>query len=116
MAVAVGSFVAGPCCAAKTRRPLAIPKELYSYRDIVKKVLPAVVSIESKAKPANPVRMQRRRPDIDQVPEEFRQFFGGAEQFEHAATAAGRLRLRLHRRSQGRHPDQLSTSSTAPTR
>ena len=30
----------------------AVPKELNSYRDIVKKVLPAVVSIENKGKPA----------------------------------------------------------------
>ena len=84
LAVAVGSFVAGPLLRGQnTAKPAAVAiKELYSYRDIVKKMLPAVVSIESKVKPANPVRMQRRRPDLDQIPEEFRQFFGGAEQFE----------------------------------
>ncbi len=59
-----------------------IPKELTSYRDIVKQVLPAVVSIESRAKPKvkmmNQPRGRRGQFDDSQVPEEFRRFF---EQF-----------------------------------
>jgi serine protease Do len=54
-----------------------IPRELTSYRDIVKKVLPAVVSIEGKSKPAAKPRSAPRRrglPD-DSIPEEFRRFF-----------------------------------------
>src|SRR3954468_19068167 len=61
----------------------AIPAELTSYRDVVKQVLPAVVSIESKVKPkkgdATAGRRGRSREELQQVPEEFRKFF---EQFE----------------------------------
>ncbi len=55
-----------------------IPKELTSYRDVVKRVLPAVVSIEGKS-PATTVKDKespRRVPSNNQqVPEEFRHFF-----------------------------------------
>src|SRR6516165_1610784 len=54
-----------------------VPKELTSYRDVVKKVLPAVVSIEGKSA-AKPVKAKqpRKRQGLDdqQVPEEFRRF------------------------------------------
>src|SRR2546421_5161189 len=56
--------------------PPATPKELTSYRDIVKGVLPAVVSIESKVKPAAgaPARGSQRRRSRTQseprIPEE----------------------------------------------
>jgi serine protease Do len=59
----------------------AIPKELTSYRDVVKTVLPAVVSIEAKlqARPVTrPKQPEPRRPlpfDQSQLPEEFRKFF-----------------------------------------
>jgi serine protease Do len=50
-----------------------------SYRDVVKKVLPAVVMIESKAKPAAKKPTAKRRgpspSDDPRVPEEFRKFF-----------------------------------------
>src|SRR5438309_2148302 len=54
-----------------------------SFRDVVKKVLPAVVSVESKAKPEprrtgaqnNPRRRVVPRLDDQQVPEDFRRFF-----------------------------------------
>ncbi len=57
----------------------AIPPVLTSYRDVVKKVLPAVVSIESRVKARS--RPARRRVPLDegQIPEEFRRFFGDAE-------------------------------------
>jgi serine protease Do len=52
-----------------------VPRELNSYRDVVKNVLPAVVSIEGKS--AVKVRSARKRPQGDeQLPEEFRRFFG----------------------------------------
>ena len=56
------------------QRPVpAVPRELTSYRDIVKKVLPAVVSVESRAK-ARP-RRNVRPEDFPNVPEEkFRRF------------------------------------------
>src|SRR5262249_57492855 len=61
--------------AQRPLRPPAVPKEMTSYRDIVKGVLPAVVSIESKVRP--PARDRRRgRAEIDpRSPEEFRRFF-----------------------------------------
>jgi serine protease Do len=56
----------------------APPRELTSYRDIVKKVLPAVVSLQTRSKPAARPGAQPRRPlpfDDEQLPEEFRRFF-----------------------------------------
>ncbi|VTS07504.1 Do family serine endopeptidase [Tuwongella immobilis] len=54
---------------------VVLPAELTSYRDVVKRVVPAVVSIESRAKA---VRMDDRADALpDGVPEEFRRFFGG---------------------------------------
>jgi len=55
-----------------------IPKELSSYRDIVKKVLPAVVSIESRTKVARTRQPRRAQPfDDQQLPPELRRFFEG---------------------------------------
>ena len=100
-----GVFVAGPLLNGQAPVTPALPRELTSYRDVVKKVLPAVVSIESRTKAA-PAGSGAGVPPIDEeVPEEFRRFF----EFDgdDAASAARRLRLRLPRRCQGRHPDQL---------
>ena len=67
--------------------PLTYPKEVTSYRDVVKAVLPAVVSVESvpKAKTAKRERsvQPRQRPRIETfpgIPEEFRKFFEGMEE------------------------------------
>src|SRR5438552_7177284 len=72
---------AGPPIAQGQFTPPAteIPKELTSYRDIVKQVLPAVVSIEPKRKVTKPAATARRTiPNLpDNVPEEFRRFFEG---------------------------------------
>src|SRR5438105_1914457 len=65
--------------------PAAVPKELTSYRDVVKKVLPAVVSIEARAKVQTNKAKQpapRRRPrtqDFPGLPDELHKFF---EEFE----------------------------------
>ncbi|HMF11221.1 MAG TPA: trypsin-like peptidase domain-containing protein, partial [Gemmataceae bacterium] len=76
-----GAFVAEPLLRGQVNAPVAtgIPKEVTSFRDVVKKVLPAVVSIESTAKPkpaAQRPEQPRRRPQFDDqgVPEEFRRF------------------------------------------
>lgn len=57
----------------------AAPRDLVSYRDIVKKVLPAVVSVEARVRLVadKTTKTPRRRPPLDdsQVPEEFRRFF-----------------------------------------
>jgi serine protease Do len=54
-----------------------IPRELTSYRDVVKQVLPAVVSIEAKSKPKKTEQptARRRGQGPEGVPEEFRRFF-----------------------------------------
>ncbi len=62
----------GPHAAA-----VIMPRELTSYRDVVKKVLPAVVSIEGRH--ITKVKQSRERvPGIDeqQLPDELRRFFG----------------------------------------
>jgi serine protease Do len=58
--------------------PPPMPKELGSYRDVVRHVVPAVVSIEAKAtkRAINP----RVRQLPSNIPEEFRRFFEGMDQ------------------------------------
>ena len=80
--IAAGPFLAGPFL--KGQAPAAapvVPKEMTSYRDVVKKILPAVVSIEARAKPkARKSAPFRRAPSDDaDIPEEFRKFFEGTE-------------------------------------
>jgi serine protease Do len=75
-----GGFVAGPVLHGQNASVATAPQELTSYRNIVKQVLPAVVSIESRVKPkAKPTAQKgqerRRTPLDDQIPEEFRRFF-----------------------------------------
>jgi serine protease Do len=57
-----------------------VPKELTSYRDVVKKVLPAVVSIETRVHPVKKKVQEKPRkgaPNADdpRIPDEFRKFF-----------------------------------------
>src|SRR5262245_55997664 len=66
--------------------PVVIPAELTSYRDVVQRVLPAVVSIESKVKPKKLETQSSQRPPRGQqrelppgIPEEFRRFFEGMQ-------------------------------------
>jgi serine protease Do len=80
LGLAAGTFLANSFLHSQAPTPTAVPKELTSYRNIVKKALPAVVSIESRAKVLkasrpNPNPNRRRSPLEDQVPEEFRRFF-----------------------------------------
>src|SRR4051812_2123936 len=49
-----GSFLVGPWLLGQPGGAgPAVPKELTSYRDIVKMVLPAVVSLDTEARPPN---------------------------------------------------------------
>jgi serine protease Do len=72
-----GGYFLSPLLRGQAPGGPAIPKELTSYRDIVKKVLPAVVSIEARA----PVRAPQRQPGggpgfgFGQNPDELRRFF-----------------------------------------
>jgi len=80
---ALGVYVAGPVLrgedtTAAKATATAVPKELTSYRDVVKKVLPAVVSIEGRAKAIKAAKKSPKRKlpfDDSQVPEELRKFF-----------------------------------------
>src|SRR5438128_421583 len=63
-----------------------LPKEPTSYRDVVKAVLPAVVSIRSMPKATVSKRekstqpRQRPRLDVPGIPDEFRKFFEDMEE------------------------------------
>src|SRR5438132_7190250 len=75
-----GGFVAGPFLHGQNAPVATAPQELTSYRNIVKQVLPAVVSIESHVKPKPKPKVEkspqrRQSPFTDQIPEEFRRFF-----------------------------------------
>jgi serine protease Do len=75
-----GGFVAGPFLHGQNAPVATAPQELTSYRNIVKQVLPAVVSIESHVKPKPKPKVEkspqrRQSPSTDQIPEEFRRFF-----------------------------------------
>jgi serine protease Do len=75
-----GVFLAGPLLQGQAPVPPVFPKELSSYREVVKRVLPAVVMIEVKAKPAATRKSgSGKRPsfpsDDPRIPEELRRFF-----------------------------------------
>ncbi len=73
----VTGFVISPWIQGQSAAPAVTKgKDLVSYRDVVKKVLPSVVSIEAKAKP---MRLKEQGPkrknqgqENPQIPEEFR--------------------------------------------
>jgi serine protease Do len=78
-----GAFVAEPILRGQNGQGAApaatgIPKEMTSFRDVVRRVLPAVVSIKASPnpKPAQGPNQPRRRPQFDEqgIPEEFRRF------------------------------------------
>src|SRR5262245_3320678 len=71
----VNNFLHGQ--AGPEPRGTGIPKELSSYREVVKKVLPAVVSVEARTKPvaAKIKRLPAPVPEDPRLPEEFRRFF-----------------------------------------
>jgi serine protease Do len=91
-----GSLVIGPRLRGQTSTLTEIPKEFTSYRGIVKKVLPAVVSIQGHARTTQsgdrngqPKRRSRSGDQQQlpeelrrQLPEEFRRFFEGADGFQ----------------------------------
>jgi serine protease Do len=59
----LGSFSTSALLQGRADPAPAVPKELTSYRDVVKKVLPAVVSIEAKGKPR-----KAKNPGPDELP------------------------------------------------
>jgi serine protease Do len=93
--VLAGTILGGSLIKGQVKESPAIPAELTSYRDVVKKVLPAVVSIERRFKPAvhtkpsgrgqettpqrgletTPQRGEFTFPHNGQMPEQLRKFF-----------------------------------------
>ena len=69
---AAGSALVGSWLHGQPNQPAALPRELTSYRDVVKRVLPAVVSIETRAKPKPGARPNPQFFDDPNLPEEFR--------------------------------------------
>src|SRR5579871_733387 len=82
-----GALLFSSTLQGQSSSPTVVPKELTSYRDVVKKVLPAVVSITSKPKVAvskrdRSSRPKSQRPRIETfpgLPDEFRKFFEDGE-------------------------------------
>jgi serine protease Do len=75
LGVFAGALAINTLLQGQAPTPTAIPKEMTSYRDVVKKVLPAVVSIESRAKVIKAKQPRKSPAPDDQIPEEFRKFF-----------------------------------------
>jgi len=73
--VLAGGYLMGPMLHGQPPAPSTTLKDVTSYRDIVKKVLPAVVSIETHAKTvrtrANPPRRPTPFEDFGGLPREF---------------------------------------------
>lgn len=78
-ASAAGVWFVRPHLLGQAPASAVVPKEITSYRDIVKSVLPAVVSIETAPKQITKAKQgqSKRTPRFDdsQVPPEFRKFF-----------------------------------------
>ena len=96
VAVLVGAVIGGSYLMGQGKTSPAVPQELTSYRDVVKNVLPAVVSIERRFKPLAHKQssgQHKQSPQMQhffkeftfpgmpkgQVPEELKKFFGGFE-------------------------------------
>ncbi|MCZ2342939.1 MAG: Do family serine endopeptidase [Bacteroidales bacterium] len=76
---ATGAMVATTQLHGQAVKPLDKPNELTSFREIVKRVVPAVVSIEAKADVSKRQQVNTQPRAVPQlppgVPEEFRRFF-----------------------------------------
>ncbi|HEY7152769.1 MAG TPA: Do family serine endopeptidase [Gemmataceae bacterium] len=88
--VLAGAVLGGPFLKGQIKTPPAVPQEMTSYRDVVKKVLPAVVSIEQRFKPV----ARGKRPDSSQRPEEMRKFF---KEFSFPGSSNGPMPEELHK-------------------
>ncbi len=94
VAVVVGAVIGGSYLMGQGKTSPAVPQELTSYRDVVKNVLPAVVSIERRFKPLAHKQssgQHKQSPQMqhffkeftfpglpkDQLPEELKKFFEG---------------------------------------
>jgi len=65
---AMGVFFSSPVAQSQNSPPATAPRDLTSYRDVVKRVLPAVVSIEAKAQPRRPTPPRTRTELFERNP------------------------------------------------
>jgi serine protease Do len=70
-ALAAGTFFGSSFLKGEVKTPPALANEMTSYRNVVKNVLPAVVSIERRFKPV----VHHKASDSGQQPEQLRKFF-----------------------------------------
>jgi len=80
LGLGVGSTLVGSWLQGQNPQPIqpvaVMPRELTSYRDVVKRVLPVVVSIETRAKQKLVSRTNNPQQfDDPNVPEDLRRFF-----------------------------------------
>jgi serine protease Do len=79
-AALVGAWFLSPSLKGQPVTPPPVVQELTSYRDVVKRVLPAVVAIETKSKQLVSGKGQRFKSfDDSMIPKEFRKFFDNKE-------------------------------------
>jgi serine protease Do len=77
--IAAGSVFVGSWLHGQPQpQPAALPRELTSYRDVVKRILPAVVSIETRAKPRPGAKPNPQFFNDPNFPDEFRRPAPGA--------------------------------------
>ena len=69
---AAGSVFVGSWLHGQPNQAASLPRELTSYREVVKRILPAVVSIETRAKPKPGAKANPQLFDDPNLPEEFR--------------------------------------------
>jgi serine protease Do len=79
-----GTILGGSFLKGQVKTPPAIPQEMTSYRDVVKKVLPAVVSIEQRFKPV----ARSKSPSTRKQPQELHKFF---KEFSVPGPSSGQL-------------------------
>lgn len=90
LGLATGAYFAGPMLVAQQTKPapIEIPSvEPSTFRHMVKRVLPAVVSIDSETKVARTSVKTPKQPrklpfDDSRIPEEFRKYFEGFKGFD----------------------------------
>jgi len=75
LGIIIGAFLSGSISHGEPNvPPPPVPREMTSYRDVVKRLLPGVVSINARAKAQKTVSSQKK-PPIDAVPKEYKPYF-----------------------------------------
>jgi serine protease Do len=76
LGIALGCFISGSRSTGQNPpRPPEMPRETSSYREVVRRVLPAVVSIEGKSTAKKPEPPRKRPDNFDQLPREYQRFW-----------------------------------------